>query len=60
MENTHDPHAVGIETAFIALTFAMFAIAARFLDDSRLATGKADKGGMGMIYYEWYVQGVHF
>jgi len=54
MENTPDPHAVGIETAFVALTFSLFAIASRFLDDPRLATGKADEGGMGMIYYERY------
>lgn len=52
MDNAHDPHAAGIDTAFIALTFSVFAIAARFLDDPRLATGKGDEGGMGMIYYE--------
>lgn len=60
MDNTHDPHAAGIDTAFVALTFSVFAIASRFLDDPRLATGKADEGGMGMIYYERYATGVHF
>jgi len=60
MENTHDPQAVGLETPFLALTFSIFAIASRFLDDPRVATGKADEGGMGMVYYERYVQGVHF
>lgn len=60
MENTNDPLAAGIETAFVALTFTVFAIASRFLDDPRLATGKADEGGMGMLYYERYESGVHF
>ena len=58
MDNTHDPHAVGLDTAFVALTFSVFAIASRFLDDPRLATGKADEGGMGMIYYERCVTSV--
>ena len=60
MDNTHEPHAVGIDTAFVALTFSVFAIAARFLDDPRLATGKGDEGGMGMMYYERYAEGFHF
>lgn len=59
MDNTHDPHAVGIDTAFVALTFSVFAVAARFLDDPRLSTGKADEGGMGMLYYERCAEGVH-
>ena len=52
MDNTHDPQTVGIDTAFVALTFSVFGIAAQFLDDPRLATGKTDEGGMGMLYYE--------
>jgi hypothetical protein len=60
MDNTHDPHVAGIETAFIALTFTVFAVAARFLDDPRLATGKGDEGGMGMLYYERCAPGVHY
>lgn len=60
MDNTHDPHAVGIDTAFVALTFSVFAVAARFLDDPRLSTGKADEGGMGMIYYERCAKHIHF
>lgn len=60
MDNTHDPQAVGIDTAFVALAFSAFAIASRFLDDPRLSTGKADEGGMGMLYYERYAEGVHF
>jgi len=59
MDNTHDPQAVGIDTAFVALAFSAFAIASRFLDDPRLATGKADEGGMGMIYYERYARRRH-
>ena len=60
MENTQEPHIAGIETAFVALTFSVFAVAARFLDDPRLATGKADEGGMGMLYYERYAASIHF
>lgn len=60
MDNTHDPQAAGVETASVALTFSVFAIASRFLDDPRLATGKGDEGGMGMIYYERYAGGIHF
>jgi len=60
MDNTHDPQAVGIDTAFVALAFSVFAVAARFLDDPRLANGKADEGGVGMIYYERYAEPVHF
>lgn len=52
MDNKQEPHTVGIETVFVALTFSVFAVASRFLDDPRLSTGKADEGGMGMIYYE--------
>lgn len=52
MDNTNDPRAVGIDTAFVAQTFSVFSVAARFLDDPRLSTGKADEGGMGMMYYE--------
>ena len=58
MDNTQDPQAAGIDTAFVALTFAVFAVASRFLDDPRLSTGNADEGGIGMVYYERY--GVHF
>jgi hypothetical protein len=60
MDNKHDPQVVGIDTAFVALTFSVFAVAARFLDDPRLSTGKADEGGMGMIYYERCVEAIHF
>jgi hypothetical protein len=60
MDNTHDPQAAGIDTAFVALTFSVFAVAARFLDDPRLATGKADEGGMGMMYYERCAEDIHF
>lgn len=59
MDNTHDPNSVGIDTAFVALTFSVFAVAARFLDDPRLSTGKADEGGMGMLYYERCAGGIH-
>lgn len=60
MDNTHDPQTAGIDTAFVALAFSVFAVAARFLDDPRLSTGKADEGGMGMLYYERCAESIHF
>lgn len=60
MDNTNDIQTVGIDTAFVALAFAVFAVASRFLDDPRLSTGKADEGGMGMIYYERCAEAIHF
>jgi hypothetical protein len=54
MQHTRNPTPAGIETAFISLVFAVFACAARFVEDPRLSTGQDDDGGMGMVYYERY------
>lgn len=56
MANRHDPVSARNEAAFMALVFAVFACAARLIDDPRLATSESlDDGGMGMVYYERYV-----
>jgi hypothetical protein len=53
MDNTHDIALARTEAAFMSLVFAVFACAARLVDDPRLATGdNFDDGGMGMVYYE--------
>ncbi|KIY49579.1 hypothetical protein FISHEDRAFT_41892 [Fistulina hepatica ATCC 64428] len=52
MDNLHDVEKVRNETAFIGLVFAVFACAASLVQDPRLATERAEEGGMGMIYYE--------
>jgi hypothetical protein len=53
MENTRDIALHQSETAFISLVFAVFACAARLVDDPRLSTGgDQEDGGMGMVYYE--------
>jgi hypothetical protein len=55
MENTRNTALHRSETAFIALVFAVFACAARLVDDSRLSAKHGDNlddGGVGMIYYE--------
>ena len=41
------------ETAFSSLVFAVFACAARIVDDDRLTAYElGDDGGAGMLYYE--------
>lgn len=45
------------EAAFVSVVFAVYAIAARFVDDDRLkldekAEEGEETGGMGMVYYE--------
>ncbi|EIN10686.1 hypothetical protein PUNSTDRAFT_119596 [Punctularia strigosozonata HHB-11173 SS5] len=53
MENTRNIALHQSETAFISLVFAVFACAARLVDDPRLSTsGDQEDGGMGMVYYE--------
>jgi hypothetical protein len=53
MDNVADLDLVRKEAAFISLIFAVFACAARLVDDSRLTAGlNPDEGGMGMVYYE--------
>lgn len=53
MANKDDPVVARSQAAFTALVFAVFACAARLVDDPRLATSEnLDDGGMGMVYYE--------
>jgi hypothetical protein len=42
------------DTGFATVVFAVFACAARFVDDPRLETTEADagEGGMAFVYYE--------
>jgi len=53
MENPHNPTLSRNESPFLSLLFAVFACAARLVQDPRLAvSGRDDDGGMGMVYYE--------
>ena len=52
MDNKEDADYVRRYTPFVALVFAVFACAARIVDDPRLTV--SDDGGLGMIYYERY------
>jgi hypothetical protein len=53
MASKDDPVVARTEAAFMALVFAVFACAARLVDDPRLiAADNLDDGGMGMVYYE--------
>lgn len=46
------------DAGFVSVVFAVFACAARFVDDPRLTEGvTAEEGGVGMIYYERYDTG---
>ena len=40
------------ETGYATVVFAVFASAARFVDDPRLATPEQTEGGMASVYYE--------
>ncbi|KAH7916738.1 fungal-specific transcription factor domain-containing protein [Hygrophoropsis aurantiaca] len=40
------------QAPFISVVFAVFACAARLVDDPRLTSDASDDGGMGMLYYE--------
>jgi hypothetical protein len=45
------------DTGFLSVVFAVYAVAARFVNDDRLKSDDADSddiGGMGMVYYERY------
>ncbi|KAH8113420.1 fungal-specific transcription factor domain-containing protein [Phellopilus nigrolimitatus] len=50
MEHKDEVLFVRAQTPFIALVFAVFACAARIVDDPRLHDN--DEGGLGMVYYE--------
>lgn len=54
MDNQHDVSLARSETPFLSMVFAVFACAARLVDDPRLLTSSEnpDDGGMGMVYYE--------
>jgi hypothetical protein len=52
MASKDDPVVARSEAAFVALVFAVFACAARLIDDPRLVAADLDDGGMGMVYYE--------
>ena len=52
-----DNNGAGDEVGFNAVVFAVFACAARFLDDSRIKSAHyMDPRGTAMIFYERYVK----
>jgi hypothetical protein len=59
MASRNDTDFIQTEAAFISVVFAVFACAARLVDDPRLTCENPDDGGMGMVYYERYVFGRH-
>jgi hypothetical protein len=53
MDNLHDISLARTQTPFMALVFAVFACAAKLIEDPRLVgVLSQDEGGMGMVYYE--------
>lgn len=53
MDHVGDASIAGRQTAFLALLNAVFACAAKLVDDPRLVAGEGlDDAGMGMVYYE--------
>ncbi|KAI0080746.1 hypothetical protein K474DRAFT_1589402 [Panus rudis PR-1116 ss-1] len=53
MNNSQDVQLARSETAFIALVCAVFACAAKLVEDPRLVRGdNLDDAGMGMVFYE--------
>ncbi|KAF9246983.1 fungal-specific transcription factor domain-containing protein [Melanogaster broomeanus] len=52
MGRRSDTAFIQAEAAFISVVFAVFACAARLVNDPRLTGDFPDDGGMGMIYYE--------
>lgn len=50
MDSKRDARSMREKTPFISLVFAIFACAARVVDDPRLRVG--DESGRGMVYYE--------
>lgn len=52
-----DDNGLSSDPSFVSCVFAIFACAARFVDDERLIERvSAEEGGMGMVYYERCVQ----
>ncbi|KAL4241486.1 ABC-transporter-regulating transcription factor-like protein [Abortiporus biennis] len=53
MDHQSDIHLARSQTAFIAVVCAVFACAAKLVDDPRLSRGEnLDDAGIGMVYYE--------
>ena len=53
MDHVGDANTARSQTAFFALVNAVFACAAKLVDDPRLSAGEGlDDAGMGMVYYE--------
>lgn len=53
MDHVGDVNVARQATAFLALVNAVFACAAKLVDDPRLSAGEGlDDAGMGMVYYE--------
>ncbi len=53
MDHTDDINLARTKTPFLAVVNAVFACAAKMVDDPRLSVGEGlDDGGMGMVYYE--------
>ena len=53
MDNLHDVSLARTQTPFMALVFAVFACAAKLINDPRLlGVLSQDEGGIGMVYYE--------
>ena len=52
MERKNDAAFIQVEAPFISILFAVFASAARLVNDPRLTSDRPDDGGIGMTYYE--------
>jgi hypothetical protein len=52
MNNLGDANLARRDSAFIALANAVFACAAKLVEDTRLSVDGLDDAGMGMVYYE--------
>jgi len=59
MVKRRDADFIQPEAAFMSVVFAVFACAARLVNDPRLTGENPDDGGIGMVYYERYVSGRH-
>lgn len=59
MAKRRDTDFIQPEAAFISVVFAVFACAARLVNDPRLTEENPDDGGIGMVYYERCVSGRH-